>query len=113
MPTHVLSIIIRRAIKASIAATILIGAVTTSSVLVADVLNMQTNSRQENSDRPPRGLTKAQVEHRYGAPISRHGPTGEPAIYFWEYDGFTVYFENDYVLHAVSKKKSNKPMKNS
>ena len=55
---------------------------------------------------PSRGMTKTQVEQRFGAPQAKEGPTGEPAIYYWEYADFTVYFESNYVIHAVSKHKS-------
>ena len=52
---------------------------------------------------PKRGLNKAQVEERFGRPLSKEGPSGQPPIYFWEYQNFTVYFESDFVIHAVVK----------
>ncbi len=52
---------------------------------------------------PLKGMSKAKVEEKFGSPDSRNGPTGEPPIYFWEYNEFTVYFESDYVIHAVRK----------
>jgi hypothetical protein len=55
---------------------------------------------------PNRGMTKAQVEQRFGAPQTKEGPTGEPPIFYWEYTDFTVYFESNYVIHAVNKHKS-------
>lgn len=97
-------------LRVSIIAIALAGTVVTSSSLVADVLDMPNQDGKAMQERPLRGLTKAQVEHRFGSPVSRHGPTGDPAIYFWEYKGFTVYFENNYVLHTVSKTKSNTVM---
>lgn len=54
---------------------------------------------------PERGMSKQQVEAMFGEPDSRHGPTGKPAIYYWEYADFTVYFEANFVIHAVSKHK--------
>ncbi len=56
-------------------------------------------------DMPARGATKARVEAQFGAPTSVEGPNGEPPIYFWEYPHFTVYFESDYVIHAVVKQR--------
>lgn len=53
--------------------------------------------------RPAHGINKAQVEAVYGEPLSKHGPTGEPPIYHWEYPDYTVYFEGDIVLHSVLK----------
>lgn len=55
-----------------------------------------------NSDMPVRGLTKVQVESRFGEPASRQGPTGIPAIYRWDYGNYSVFFENNYVIHAVA-----------
>lgn len=54
---------------------------------------------------PQRGIQKAQVEARFGSPVSKNGPTGQPPIYYWEYDAFTVYFEGDFVIHTVRKYK--------
>lgn len=61
--------------------------------------------------KPERGVSSRNVERDFGEPISRHGPVGDPAIYFWEYDQFTVYFEDNHVIHAVSKLKSKTPVK--
>lgn len=61
------------------------------------------NSSARSIAKPEKGMSKAQVASAFGEPDSKHGPTGEPAIYFWEYPSFTVYFEADYVIHAVSK----------
>lgn len=54
---------------------------------------------------PQRGQAKSQVEAEFGIPDSTHGPSGQPPIYYWEYPDFTVYFESDYVIHAVVKKR--------
>lgn len=83
--------------------------------ILADELQMSDDmaySQSMNEEtKPRRGISKAQVESQFGAPSSRNGPTGDPAIYFWEYSNFTVYFENDHVLHTVSKNKSNMTVK--
>lgn len=52
---------------------------------------------------PQRGQSKDQVESQYGPANSTHGPSGNPPIYYWEYTGFTVYFESETVIHAVLK----------
>ena len=65
----------------------------------------------ESVVKPQRGLSTTQVERKFGSPESKYGPVGQPAIYYWEYKDFTVYFENDYVIHAVSKLKSKTPVK--
>ena len=55
-----------------------------------------------NSNMPIRGLTKVQVESRFGQPSTRQGPTGIPAIYRWDYGNYSVFFENHYVIHTVA-----------
>jgi hypothetical protein len=49
-----------------------------------------------------RGMTKAQVERRYGEPISRTPAVGNPPISRWNYPDYCIYFEGDLVLHTVA-----------
>ena len=51
---------------------------------------------------PGRGMTKDQVEERFGTPPEKVGAIGEPPISRWVYSGFTVYFEYDHVIHSVN-----------
>lgn len=73
----------------------------------ADVLNTGERTNQMRSTAlPSRGQSMAQVEQRLGAPLSRLSPAGgdsnvHPVIHRWQYQGFTVYFERDRVLHSV------------
>ncbi len=53
---------------------------------------------------PDRGVTKAAVERDFGTPVSKRAAIGDPPISRWVYDGFTVYFEYDRVIHAVSNR---------
>jgi hypothetical protein len=58
------------------------------------------------ADAPSRGLSMAQVERRYGAPLDKLPTAGggaprQPPINRWRYQGFTVYFERDRVIHSV------------
>lgn len=55
--------------------------------------------------RPVTGATKAQVKSQFGAPIKENAPKGNPPISNWEYAEFTVYFENNHVIHSVIKPK--------
>lgn len=55
---------------------------------------------------PKKGDTMRAVEKRYGAPKLRHKPVGgdspvHPPITRWDYDGFSVVFENSHVVSAV------------
>ena len=52
-------------------------------------------------DGPRRGLSQADVRQQYGEPASIKGPIGEPPITRWDYNGFSVYFEYQTVLHTV------------
>ncbi len=58
----------------------------------------------DQSGRPARGMTQANVEARYGAPQQIDGAVGDPPISKWHYAGFVVYFEYDRVIHAVLKR---------
>lgn len=58
--------------------------------------------------RPKPGMSMTAVESSYGAPAQRHAPVGganaqQPPITRWDYPAFSVYFENDRVVHAVAK----------
>lgn len=50
---------------------------------------------------PSNGMSQQQVVAQYGQP-SEKTSVGQPVISTWRYDGFTVYFENDKVLHSVA-----------
>ena len=54
-----------------------------------------------NIDRPTNGMSKAQVESRYGNPNLRKAAVGKPPISSWVYSDFTVYFEYNTVIHSV------------
>ena len=68
---------------------------------IAIPLGQQGKEWQGNT--PSTGMRKAQVEEKFGQPLSSSGPVGTPPIYTWDYEQFTVYFEGDHVIHAVVK----------
>jgi hypothetical protein len=68
---------------------------------LAETLSTDTGNPAAAAERPNRGSTMAQVESRYGQPTNRHAAVGNPPITRWDYPQFSVYFENDRVLHAV------------
>lgn len=69
----------------------------------ADVIKLPDRAPEvislENS--PTRGMTKQQVEAKFGSPSLKVGPTGNPPIYRWDYANYSVFFENNQVLHSV------------
>lgn len=72
----------------------------------ADNLLIQRVQQEQSMNLPARGMTKAQVERKYGAPLRKLDPRGgdtrlHPVIYRWEYAKYIVYFEHDHVIHAV------------
>jgi len=72
-------------------------AVRAETIAVGD----QVSVRESNLDRPGRGMTMKTVEAKYGAPQERHPAVGQPPITRWDYPAFTVFFENERVIHAV------------
>ncbi|NKI34079.1 hypothetical protein HFP89_02725 [Wenzhouxiangella sp. XN79A] len=67
----------------------------------ADVLLIEEVRERMQRDLPENGLTTAEVEDRYGAPIDRGRPVGDPPITRWTYDDYSVYFEFDVVIDSV------------
>jgi hypothetical protein len=71
----------------------------------AESIHMKVRQEQ-GMNLPHRGLTMAQVERQYGAPIhklqTRGGDTSKhPPINRWEYANYIVYFERNHVIHSV------------
>lgn len=90
-----------------ILAALLCGCTVAGSVLADTVvLNDQVQVRESQVDRPKRGITMAEVEKHFGAPVTRHPTVGggnphRPPITRWDYNGFSVFFESDRVIHSV------------
>jgi hypothetical protein len=82
----------------AVAVTLLIsGTVRAETVVVDD----QVRVVDSDVARPGRGMTMKTVEAKFGAPQDRHPAVGKPAITRWDYPGFSVFFENEHVIHAV------------
>jgi len=65
------------------------------------VVGDQVTLRESGIQTPARGASMSTVESRFGAPREKHGAVGQPPITRWDYEGFSVYFENNLVIHAV------------
>lgn len=55
---------------------------------------------------PAKGSLMTEVRKRFGEPTTKHAPVGggsrqQPPITRWDYPGFSVFFENNHVVHAV------------
>ena len=71
----------------------------------ADTLNMPQQSESApvvSVTLPGRGMTMTQVVDRFGEPQQKISEVGDPPIIRWIYPDFTVYFEYQYVINAVS-----------
>ena len=81
-----------------------------TGVAHADTLLLASidSDKQSVDSRPKPGMSMTAVESSYGAPAQRHSPVGggnaqQPPITRWDYPSFSVYFENDRVVHSVAK----------
>jgi len=83
---------------------ILLCGLATAGAAVAEtlVVNDQIQVRESTIERPARGSTMHAVEERFGPPVQRHATVGDPPITRWDYNGFSVFFEHDRVIHAVA-----------
>jgi hypothetical protein len=66
------------------------------------VVDDQVQVRESGAEKPKRGITMTQVEAKFGAPVTKHDAVGAPPITRWDYAGFSVFFEHDRVIHAVT-----------
>ena len=51
---------------------------------------------------PGRGMSMTDVEKHFGEPVSKVNEVGKPPITRWVYNDFTVYFEYQFVIHALA-----------
>ena len=71
-----------------------------------DNLLIHRVQQEKGMNLPARGMTMAQVERNYGAPMRKLTPRGgdtkkQPQINRWDYSKFIVYFEHSHVIHSV------------
>jgi hypothetical protein len=66
-----------------------------------DILLIEKVMERMVRDLPGNGLTMAEVEQRFGAPVSRSAAVGEPPITRWTYGDYSVYFEHSLVIESV------------
>lgn len=86
-----------RIVIALLAASLVAGAAAAETVVVNGKLTVAPSS----IPRPTRGMRMAQVEQRFGAPITRHAAVGKPPITRWDYPRYSVFFEYHIVIHTV------------
>lgn len=74
-----------------------------SANLFAEEINMppKTDTGEFSIQVPGRGMSMEMVQSRFGEAAEKNPAVGIPPISRWVYDNFTVYFESEYVIHAV------------
>lgn len=77
----------------------------------ADTLLIERVHAAQGVALPARGSSMDQVQARFGAPAMKFAPVGggsrqTPPITRWQYEAFSVYFENSHVVNAVLTKAS-------
>jgi hypothetical protein len=86
---------------AAVLAAVIAGGVATVARADLIVNDDQVSVLQSDIARPSPGMTMQKVEQKFGAPAERHAAVGAPPITRWDYQNFSVFFENDRVIHAV------------
>ena len=67
-----------------------------------DVTPVTTTQTTEFSVQlPGRGMSMETVQNRFGEALEKEPAVGDPPISKWTYNNFTVYFESEFVIHAV------------
>ena len=95
-------------IRSAVLATTL--ALLISLPVSADVLLMDSIQSAPAMQTPRTGLNMANVRTSYGDPVKEHpavstyGNPHHPPITRWDYDGFSVFFEHDKVVHSVVRR---------
>jgi len=75
-----------------------------SANVFAEEINLPTNETQTTEytvQLPGRGMSMEMVQNRFGDALNKEPAVGQPPISKWIYSSFTVYFESEYVIHAV------------
>ena len=73
-----------------------------SANINAEEVNIPTTQTTEFSVQlPGRGMSMEMVLNRFDEPLEKEPAVGEPPITKWSYKNFTVYFESEFVIHAV------------
>jgi hypothetical protein len=72
-----------------------------SGPALADVLLVDSIQSAPQIQTPQNGLTMSQIRQQFGSPKAEQPAVGDPPISRWEYDGYSVFFENELALHSV------------
>ena len=95
-----------KTIPIALALVLLAASAADADTLLLDGIEM---TRATVDMRPKPGMSMTAVESAHGSPAERHAAVGgsveaQPPITRWDYPAFSVYFEHDRVIHAVSRR---------
>lgn len=79
-----------------------------SAPTLAEVLLVDSIQSAPTVNTPHNGNSMSQVRAQFGNPVTEVPAVGDPPISRWEYDGFSVFFENDLALHTVIHQTASK-----
>ena len=68
-------------------------------------LNVPAPPAAATPEVPSRGASMEAVRAKFGAPSQESPAVGQPPITRWDYPSYSVFFENDKVLHTVVAKR--------
>ena len=86
--------------------TALFAVLLASAPAAAETLLVERVQQENHAAMPMRGMSMAQVQARFGAPLEKLPAAGgdtprHPVINRWRYGGYIVYFERNRVIHSV------------
>ena len=85
----------------TITGLLLLGLSANLSAETVNVPTMETESTEYSIKLPGRGMSMEKVQNRFGEALDKEPAVGTPPISKWTYKDFTVYFESEFVIHAV------------
>ena len=85
----------------TVAGLLLIGLSANLSAEEINVPATKAESSEFSIQLPGRGMSMENVQNRFGEATEVFPAIGEPPITKWVYKNFTVYFESEFVIHAV------------
>lgn len=92
-----------RILRKIVLCTLLAPAMFTNQVLAEDLKTAIGEQGNHSIFIPERGLTQQEVSGMFGSPKRTTQVVGKPPISTWHYEMFSVYFEDDQVIHTVRR----------
>ena len=74
---------------------------TPAEMTVLEEAAVPAEAKEYTVQLPGRGMSMEMVHNRFGEALEKYSAVGEPPITRWVYKNFSVYFESEFVIHAV------------